>query len=50
MGRLTFELESLMNQKQTVSKLFSPKSSGIFGVAGEFCCLSLHWSQISKDL
>src|SRR5271165_4001220 len=31
-------------------KLFSPKSSRIFGAAGEFCCHSLHRSQISKDL
>jgi hypothetical protein len=28
----------------------SKNSSGIFGVAGEVRCLSLHRSQISKDL
>jgi hypothetical protein len=39
-----------MNQNKPVSKLISSKSSGISGVAGEFRCLSLHQSQISKDL
>jgi hypothetical protein len=36
--------------KQTVLKLFSPKAAEFSGAAGEFRCLSLHRSQISKDL
>jgi hypothetical protein len=36
--------------KQTVSKPSLQKAAEFSGVAGEFRCLSLHRSQISKDL
>ncbi len=42
----------LNESKQTASfkTLVSKKAVEFSGVAGEFCCLSLHRSQISKDL
>jgi hypothetical protein len=33
-----------------VSKLSSQKAAEFSGIAGEYRCLSLHRSQISKDL
>src|SRR5258708_29940246 len=36
--------------KQTVSIVLSKKAAELSGVAGEFCCHSLHRSKISKDL
>jgi hypothetical protein len=40
-----------MNElKQTVRNFLSKKAVEFSGVTGEFCCRSLHRSQISKDL
>jgi hypothetical protein len=36
--------------EHTVETLFSQIAVEFPGLAGEFCCLSLHRSQISKDL
>jgi hypothetical protein len=39
-----------MNQDGLCRNSFLQKAAGFSGVAGEFRCLSLHRSQISKDL
>jgi len=39
-----------MNQNELFPTLLSEKAAGFFGEAGDFCCLSLHRSQISQDL
>jgi len=39
-----------MNQNKLFQNSSLQKAAELFGVAGEFCCLSLHRSQISKDL
>jgi hypothetical protein len=36
--------------EQTVETLFSQIAAEYSGLAGEFCCFSLHRSQIFKDL
>jgi hypothetical protein len=36
----------MKESKQSVFKFFFPKAAGLSGVAGGFCCLSLHRSQI----
>jgi hypothetical protein len=39
-----------MNQNKLFQNSSLQKAAEFSGVAGEFCCLSLHRSQISKDL
>jgi hypothetical protein len=39
-----------MKWEQTVETLFSKRAVEFAGLAGEFCCFSLHRSQIFKDL
>jgi hypothetical protein len=36
-----------MNQNKLFQNSSLQKAAEFSGVAGEFCCLSLHWSQIS---
>jgi hypothetical protein len=39
-----------MNQNKLFQTVLSKKAAELSGVAGEFCCHSLHRSKISKDL
>jgi hypothetical protein len=45
--RARFKINEL---KQTVPTILSKKAAELAGIAGEFCCQSLHRSKISKDL
>jgi hypothetical protein len=49
--RVCLRAESKINQpKQSLLNPLLKKATPFSGGAGEWCCLSLHRSQISKDL
>jgi hypothetical protein len=39
-----------MNENKLFQNSSLQKAAEFSGAAAEFCCLSLHWSQISTDL